>query len=72
MKAYQTKSGKTQYKPAFDALEAAMADGAVGFCLACGEEQGGVEPDMCSGHCEACGAHKVYGAEQLMLMGLYH
>ena len=72
MKAYTTKAGATQYKPAFEDVEAAVADGTTGFCLACGEEQGGVEPDMVKGHCESCGAAKVYGAEQLLLMGLFH
>lgn len=41
-----------------------------GFCLACGEEVEGVEPDArkyeCE--CECCGEKKVYGAEELLLM----
>lgn len=72
MKIYTTKSGATQYKPALDDLEAAMADGNTGFCLACGAEQPNCEPDMRRGACETCGANKVFGAEELMLMGLYH
>ncbi len=39
-----------------------------GFCLACGEEQGGCEPDMRRGLCENCGARKVYGADELAIM----
>jgi len=39
-----------------------------GFCLACGNEADGVEPDAERYECEACGAPLVYGAEQLLLM----
>lgn len=39
-----------------------------GFCLACGEEQEGCEPDAHQYECEACGALRVYGAEELLLM----
>ena len=38
-----------------------------GFCLACGHEQGGCEPDARRYPCEACGESKVYGAEELMI-----
>lgn len=73
MKAYTTKTGVTQYKPALDALmHAVERDDNTGFCLACGEEQGGIEPDASRAHCEACGAMKVFGAEELMMMRLYH
>lgn len=71
MKAYDAKNGTVQYKPSLGALLDA-AEGDAGFCLACGEEQHGIEPDARRAHCEACGANKVYGAEELMLMGLYH
>ena len=40
-----------------------------GFCLACGNECDGVEPDARNYICEVCGAHQVFGAEEL-LMGL--
>lgn len=49
-------------------IEAASEDSA-GFCLACGEEQGGVEPDARGYTCDCCGERKVYGAEELALMG---
>lgn len=42
----------------------------IGFCLACGEERECTEPDACKYPCESCGARKVYGAEELLLMGL--
>jgi hypothetical protein len=38
-----------------------------GFCLACGNEQEGCEPDAREYECEACGEHEVYGAEELMM-----
>jgi hypothetical protein len=40
----------------------------MGFCLACGAEAYGVEPDARKYECEECGANKVYGAEELLLM----
>ncbi len=41
-----------------------------GFCIECGHEQGGCEPDMRKGECENCGALAVFGAEELaMQMG---
>ena len=39
----------------------------IGFCIACGEEAHGVEPDMCRGKCESCGEKKVFGAEELII-----
>jgi len=49
-------------------LEAVESGDDVGFCLACGEENYGVEPDARRYACEACDAPKVYGAEELLLM----
>lgn len=39
-----------------------------GFCIACGEEAEGVEPDARKYECESCQAKAVYGAEELLLM----
>jgi|GEM_PF-1693860 len=47
-----------------------VEDGTIGFCLACGEEAWGVEPDARKYECEGCGRHAVYGAEEIGLMGL--
>jgi len=41
-----------------------------GFCTACGAEAYGVEPDAHEYECEECGAMAVYGAGELVLMGL--
>jgi hypothetical protein len=47
-------------------LEAIESDDNLGFCLACGAEAYGVEPDARRNTCEACGALQVYGAEELL------
>lgn len=39
-----------------------------GFCVLCGAEAEGVEPDASRYECEACGELGVYGAEELLLM----
>jgi len=73
MKSYTTRTGATQYKPSLKSLERiVMGDNSTGYCLACGKCAEGVEPDARKYTCRCCGATKVYGAEELMLMGLYH
>ena len=68
---YQTKTGKTQFRPVLNAaFERAIYVGGFGLCLACGEEVDGVEPDARRYTCESCEQPKVYGLEELMLMGL--
>lgn len=69
-KLYTTKAGVKQFKPSIQLLEE-MRDDDQGFCLACGTPQDGVEPDAVRYTCDCCGAAKVYGAEELALMGLY-
>lgn len=39
-----------------------------GFCLACGNEQEGCEPDARKYECEACGQKQVYGAQEILFM----
>ena len=39
-----------------------------GFCIQCGEDAEGVEPDARRYECEACGEPGVYGAEELLIM----
>lgn len=38
-----------------------------GFCIACGEEQDGCEPDARKYKCESCGEMKVYGSDELAM-----
>ena len=49
-------------------MEAVQADDNKGFCIACGAEADSVEPDARKYKCEVCGEHKVYGAEELLMM----
>ena len=51
-------------------MECVELDDNIGICLACGEEQYGVEPDARRYDCESCGAHRVYGAQELLIMGV--
>jgi transcription elongation factor Elf1 len=39
-----------------------------GFCLICGNEASGVEPDAENYECENCGAEQVFGAEELLMV----
>lgn len=38
-----------------------------GFCLACGAEADGVEPDAEQLTCESCGERAVYGAAEILI-----
>lgn len=46
-----------------------VEDGTLGGCRKCGEIQEGCEPDARGYECESCGAHQVYGLEELVVMG---
>jgi len=71
-KQYRAKNGNLQFKPSdawlTDIIE---SDNSTGFCLACGDSVDGIEPDAERDDCPHCGAAKVYGAENLMIRGLY-
>jgi len=49
-------------------LSARDADDSLGFCIECGAEANGVEPDARRYTCESCGKPNVYGAEELLIM----
>ena len=73
MKTYMTKSGVQQYKPSLKQLTRSIeSDSNEGYCLACAEKAYGVEPDARKYNCESCNMPKVYGAEELLMMGLYY
>ena len=50
-------------------IEEASAD-QCGFCLDCGATQENCEPDARKYRCDDCRQNEVYGAEELVLMGL--
>ena len=50
-----------------DQILRAVEDDYMGICIACGNEQEGVEPDARGYECESCGKNKVYGAEELLM-----
>ena len=52
-------------------LRAAECADAQSFCLECGDESDGVEPDARGYECDACGEPAVYGVDELLLMGAY-
>lgn len=43
-----------------------------GFCITCGEEADGCEPDAQAYTCDSCGQRGVYGAEELLMRGWYN
>jgi len=52
-----------------DVIMAAVEDGDyVGFCVACGSEHDGCEPDARAYPCDQCGRNKVYGAEEILMI----
>jgi predicted RNA-binding Zn-ribbon protein involved in translation (DUF1610 family) len=50
-------------------IEEAM-ESYIGFCVDCGAERETCEPDACKYDCPECGNLSVYGAEELIVMGL--
>lgn len=59
-----------KYKISLDEIVKAIEqDNSLGFCLACGEEAFGVEPDAHHYSCESCGEEEVFGAEELLMLG---
>ena len=55
-----------------DRIVAAVEDsmfgmGSAGFCLSCGSERDGCEPDARNYECESCGERKVFGAEEILI-----
>jgi hypothetical protein len=47
-----------------------LEDQFIGFCIACRQMVDGCEPDARGYRCEACGEPCVYGAEEILIMGL--
>jgi hypothetical protein len=69
-----TKTGKVyKFQSDITLMSAVEEDSNSGFCIFCGDEHYGIEPDAKAYKCESCQHAKgVYGAEQLIVMGLYY
>lgn len=63
----ETKALDDTWITAEELLAAVEADACIGFCVACGTEHYGVEPDARNLPCQECGNCKVYGAEDLLI-----
>ena len=73
MKRYKAKNGNYQFKPCLETLMTEIEqDENTGYCLACGEQADNIEPDARKYKCESCNMPKVYGSQELLLMGLYY
>ena len=66
------KSGRQGYRPVIEEaeLQQALFSDNLGFCIGCGAETEGVEPDARRYRCDDCGMPCVYGLEELLMMGL--
>lgn len=56
----------------FERVEAAVKEemfglGNPGFCIECGEDAEGCEPDAMNYMCDFCGQYAVYGAAEVMM-----
>jgi Zn finger protein HypA/HybF involved in hydrogenase expression len=67
---YTTRTGKKQFMPVIRNTASLMTMDTTGWCLACGHEVDGIEPDARKVMCEDCHQPKVYGLEELVLMNL--
>jgi len=50
------------------AMEACEANDYIGYCIKCGAEHYGIEPDARKYKCEECGKNTVYGAQEIIIM----
>lgn len=66
------KSGRMRYRPVISEAELrhSLFSDTTGFCLECGAETDGVEPDGRKYTCPECRYPGVYGLEELLMMGL--
>jgi hypothetical protein len=68
--SYKSKGGSKLFRPVLDGEDNLFDMDNMGFCLSCGEEAFGVEPDARRYTCDCCGKPMVYGLEELLLMGI--
>ncbi len=69
---YKTRTGETQWRPVMTEKQMfhIMTNGMGGFCLACGTKTREVEPDARKYTCPKCKREKLYGMEELLMMGI--
>lgn len=46
-----------------------MRDDYMGLCFSCGHDAHNIEPDARGYECEVCGENKVFGVEEILIMG---
>lgn len=51
-------------------MSAVYANEPIGFCMECDAEHHGIEHDARNCTCEECECDSVYGAEELLIMGV--
>jgi hypothetical protein len=72
--AYTTRTGQKFFKPVISEHKLTnimFSDmSGAGWCLACGRDTDGVEPDARKYTCDSCGEKKVYGIPELVMMNL--
>ena len=42
----------------------------IGYCVCCGMDYCGIEPDARNYPCDCCGRDEVYGVSELLMMGM--
>jgi len=71
-KSHVKKDGKSVQYVTFKMTEAEFHEadeGSLGYCIKCGSEQFGCEPDARRYTCESCEKNFVYGTQELLIMG---
>lgn len=66
--AFKNSKGLTRYKFTLEEIEEA-SENQQGFCIACGEARDSCEPDARHYDCDNCGQYKVFGVDELAIMG---
>ncbi len=67
VETYTNRKGVKRYRPVITSF-ADTEQG--GICIACGTKRRDVEPDARGYTCEKCGEKKLYGTEELLMMGI--
>jgi len=66
------KTGNTYFIPLeSELIQALESDEDRAFCIRCGDTDQTIEPDVERGECECCEQRGLYGAEQLLILGMY-